>query len=209
MNTCWMVVHVVAHKPVNYASLTDSFITSFSKLLKRWSWMQTRQTKNSFPAPKSYRYFKGNGPQGQYLGSRNNWEKVYCDRWPCKPGHKCWKRASHSFCSDDHVVMTFPSPTENVKTVSSMDKHIAKGINTSMKQDIPPCVRLQIQRLKQSFAYPTFLVTSLSFLALLSFRRYVLKHCTFGGQSFCIIFRIGIQPFLAWKQIVQHSLTKN
>ena len=34
----------IAHKPVSFASLTDSFIMSFSELLEPWSWMQTRQT---------------------------------------------------------------------------------------------------------------------------------------------------------------------
>ena len=35
-NTC-SIAQFVAHKPVNFASLTDSFIVSFSKLLKLWS----------------------------------------------------------------------------------------------------------------------------------------------------------------------------
>ena len=46
---------LVAHKPVNFASLTDSFIISFSKLLEPRSWMQTWQTRNSYAGPKSYR----------------------------------------------------------------------------------------------------------------------------------------------------------
>ena len=46
---------LAAHKPVNFASLTDSFIISFSKLLEPWSWMQTWQTRNSYAGPKSYR----------------------------------------------------------------------------------------------------------------------------------------------------------
>ena len=55
-----MVAQFLAHKPVNSASLTDSFIVSFSKLLKLWSWMQTyssQETQNNFPGPeKSLRY---------------------------------------------------------------------------------------------------------------------------------------------------------
>ena len=54
----------LAHKPVNFASLTDSFIVSFSKLLKLWSWMKTRQTLNSFSGPKSYRDFQETGLLG-------------------------------------------------------------------------------------------------------------------------------------------------
>ena len=37
----------------NFASLTDSFNASLSKLLKLWSWTQTRQTQNSFSGSKS------------------------------------------------------------------------------------------------------------------------------------------------------------
>ena len=33
----------LAHKPINPASLNDSFIVSFPTLLKLWSWMQTWQ----------------------------------------------------------------------------------------------------------------------------------------------------------------------
>ena len=50
---CWIVARFLTHQPVNPASLTDSFIVSFSKFLKLWSWMQTRQTSNTFPGPKS------------------------------------------------------------------------------------------------------------------------------------------------------------
>ena len=35
--TCWIVPQFLAHKPVNFASLTDNFILLFSKLLKLWS----------------------------------------------------------------------------------------------------------------------------------------------------------------------------
>ena len=44
IKTCWIVAQFLAQKMVNFASLTDSFIVSFSKLVKLWSWMQTRPT---------------------------------------------------------------------------------------------------------------------------------------------------------------------
>ena len=39
IQTCWIAVQFLARKPVNFASLTDSFILLFSKLLKPWSSM--------------------------------------------------------------------------------------------------------------------------------------------------------------------------
>ena len=42
IKTCWIVAQFLAHKPDSFASLTDSFIVLFSKLVKLWSWMQTR-----------------------------------------------------------------------------------------------------------------------------------------------------------------------
>ena len=62
IKTCWIVAPFLAHKPNKIASLSDSFIVLFSKLLKLWSWMQTRQTQNSFPGLKSYRNFLETGP---------------------------------------------------------------------------------------------------------------------------------------------------
>ena len=41
---CWTLAQFLAHKPVNFASLTNSFYLSFSELLEPWSWMQTLQT---------------------------------------------------------------------------------------------------------------------------------------------------------------------
>ena len=38
IKTCWIVAQVVSHKQANFASLTDSFIISFWKLLKLWCW---------------------------------------------------------------------------------------------------------------------------------------------------------------------------
>ena len=58
-----MVAQFLAHKPYNFASLTDSLILLFLKLLKICSWMQTRQTKNCFPGPKTYRDFREMGPR--------------------------------------------------------------------------------------------------------------------------------------------------
>ena len=52
IKTCRMVAQFLAHKPVNSALLTDSFILSFSKLLKLWSWMQTRQTQIQLSGPR-------------------------------------------------------------------------------------------------------------------------------------------------------------
>ena len=62
IQTCWIVAQFLAYKPVNFASLTDSFIVLFSKLLKLWSWMQTQQTKNSFPARKVTETFEKQSP---------------------------------------------------------------------------------------------------------------------------------------------------
>ena len=44
IKTFWIVAQCLAHKSVNLASLTDNFIVPLSKLLKLWSWVQTRQT---------------------------------------------------------------------------------------------------------------------------------------------------------------------
>ena len=44
LRTSSIVARFLAHKPVSFASFTDTFIVSFSKLLKIWCWMQTRQT---------------------------------------------------------------------------------------------------------------------------------------------------------------------
>ena len=55
IKTCWIVSQFIAHKPISFALLTDSFIMSFSKLLEPWSWMQNTTNTNSFSAgPKSY-----------------------------------------------------------------------------------------------------------------------------------------------------------
>ena len=71
INTCWIEAQFLAHKLVNFASLTYSLIELFSNLLKLWSWMQT-QTQNSFPGPKSYRDFWEPGPRTAILFSRHN-----------------------------------------------------------------------------------------------------------------------------------------
>ena len=62
-----MVAQFLAHKPVNSASLTDSFIVSFSKLLKLWSWMQTyssQENQNNFPGPEKLPGLSRKEPQG-------------------------------------------------------------------------------------------------------------------------------------------------
>ena len=61
IKTCWTVAQSQAHKPVNFASLTDSFIVLFSELLKLWSRIQTQWTENNFPGPKRFRYFQETG----------------------------------------------------------------------------------------------------------------------------------------------------
>ena len=48
----------------NFASLTDSFNASLSKLLKLWSWTQTRQTQNSFSGSEKLAGRSRNGPPG-------------------------------------------------------------------------------------------------------------------------------------------------
>ena len=63
IKTCWIIAQFLAHKPVNFASLIDSFIVLFSNRLKLWSWMQTQQTQNRFPGPKSCRDFREPGPR--------------------------------------------------------------------------------------------------------------------------------------------------
>ena len=63
IKTCWIIAQFLAHKPVNFASLIDSFIVLFSNRLKLWSWMQKQQRQNSFPGPKSYRGFRETGPK--------------------------------------------------------------------------------------------------------------------------------------------------
>ena len=74
---CWIVAQFLAHKPVNFASLTDSFIISFSKLLEPWSWMQTR---NSFLGAKKLSRLSRNRPLVCHLlidvkhqSYQNNW----------------------------------------------------------------------------------------------------------------------------------------
>ena len=41
---CWTLAQVLAHKPVNFASWTNTFYLSLSELLEPWFWMQTLQT---------------------------------------------------------------------------------------------------------------------------------------------------------------------
>ena len=62
IKTCWIVVQFLAHKPVSFSSLTDSFIVSFSKLLKFSSWLKKRQHKIAFPALKVTRTFEKQAP---------------------------------------------------------------------------------------------------------------------------------------------------
>ena len=55
--------------------------------MKRWSWMQTRQTKSSFQGPKSYRDFRETGPApGLRKGVKSGlfWSEIWSGFWePC------------------------------------------------------------------------------------------------------------------------------
>ena len=53
----------LAHKPFNFASLTDSFLLSFLKSLKLLSWMLTRQPKTAFRAWKLTGTFEERVPE--------------------------------------------------------------------------------------------------------------------------------------------------
>ena len=52
------------HKLVNFASLADSFIVSFSKLLKLWSWSKRGKHKQLFGL---YRDFPETGPRSKHI----------------------------------------------------------------------------------------------------------------------------------------------
>ena len=39
IKTCWILAESLAHKLVSFALSTDSFVVSFLKSLKRWSWI--------------------------------------------------------------------------------------------------------------------------------------------------------------------------
>ena len=62
---------LLAHKPVSFASFTNSFIVLFSKLLKLWSW-------NSFQRPKSYRDFREKALGRLQIG--NTWNRGDTER---------------------------------------------------------------------------------------------------------------------------------
>ena len=58
IKTCWIVAQFLAHKPVNSASLSDrQFRCIIFKIIETFflNQVQTRQTLNSFPDPKSFR----------------------------------------------------------------------------------------------------------------------------------------------------------
>ena len=83
--TCWIVAQFLAHKSISFASLTDSFIVSFSKLLKFWSRMQQGKHKIALRARKvtrlwrNWQAFKGlyfvgiDGPCKPWL-----WNRLTC-----------------------------------------------------------------------------------------------------------------------------------
>ena len=78
IQTCWIVAQFLAYKPVNFASLTDSFYVLFSKLLKIWSWMQTQQTKNSFPARKVTETFEKQSRLTFSLSDKRSGSEIRC-----------------------------------------------------------------------------------------------------------------------------------
>ena len=67
IETCWIVAQFLSHKPANFASLTDSFIIAFSKLLKLWSWMQTCKHKTGFRARRVFGSFEKRAPGARFL----------------------------------------------------------------------------------------------------------------------------------------------
>ena len=67
IKTCWIVAQFLSHKPANFASLTDSFIIAFSKLLKLWSWMQTCKHKTGFRVRKVVGSFEKRVPGARFL----------------------------------------------------------------------------------------------------------------------------------------------
>ena len=77
IETCWIVAQFLSHKPANFASLTERFIISFSKLLKLWSWMQTCKHKIGFQARKVIGTFEKRAPGARFL-------KVPIINGPCK-----------------------------------------------------------------------------------------------------------------------------
>ena len=80
IQTFWIVVQFLARKPVNFASLLTA------KFLKLWTWMQTRQTQNSFSGPKSYWDFPETGPcMGLHCIKKNRLGRVLflCTGFTC------------------------------------------------------------------------------------------------------------------------------
>ena len=68
----------LSHTPINFASLTDSFVVLFSILLNFDLECSAQQTQNSFLGPKSYRDFRETGPRSE--------QRVW--KWHCL----VWKR---------------------------------------------------------------------------------------------------------------------
>ena len=87
IQTCWIAAQFPAHKPVNFGSLTESFILLFSKLLKRWSWSKRGNYKGE--NPKSSRDFRETGP---WKGIPGIWDltKIRCGIREELAGHGIW-----------------------------------------------------------------------------------------------------------------------
>ena len=43
VQACWIAAEFLAHEPVSFASIIDSFILLFLKSLKLWSWINAKQ----------------------------------------------------------------------------------------------------------------------------------------------------------------------
>ena len=60
IKTCWIVAQFLAHKPVNFASLTDSFIVSFANY---WSFNANTANINQLSGPEKFPGISRNGAQ--------------------------------------------------------------------------------------------------------------------------------------------------
>ena len=70
IKTCWIVAQFLGHKPVDFASLTDSFIVSLSKLLNFDLEFKHGKHKKAFAGPEKLSGLSRNRPQS----STHFWE---------------------------------------------------------------------------------------------------------------------------------------
>ena len=78
IKTCWIVAQFLAHKPVNSASLTDTFIVSFSRLLKLMVSLiaNTANIKELFGSEKVIGSFEKRAP-GHWESKQHNLVSLY------------------------------------------------------------------------------------------------------------------------------------